>query len=251
MSPSMETVAAGLAGFAFASLLSFARKPQVVRQDAQPTSRLPTGGNSDSYLPQNTPTFSLPGMGHDFHMLARLVAEKQRSVNLLPPASRAEESMRETLKSFHPQLAEFSSFEWRADLTGQNLFNVSEMVGRNTHVTFATNSQSQGQHLTKRSHTTPPWSQSKEHYFEPVTRDHEASRTRSIESIPDEYTDRQRDQQSRKCCRRGDYSRRRGWGWCRARDDDTKLTGRGWSGPRGDDDDDRWGWSRYREERYT
>ena len=235
MSPSMETIAAGLAGFALANLFSFARKPLVIRQESLPTY-------------SDTPPSNSPAMGHDYHILARLVADKQRQLDSMPRASGSEESMRQILKSFQPQLAEFSSFEWRANLAGQSFPNVSEVVGRGTHMTYAANRQLQGQQPTKPSNVTA-WSQSEGNYSAPVTREHEVKRARSVESAPEDRAGTE--QRSRGCCRKGDDTRRRGWGWgChRGRDDETKPTGRDWPAPR--DDDERWGWPQYRQGRQS
>ena len=233
ISPSMETIAAGMAGFALARLFSFAQKPQIMRKESPRT--------------YDTPPSHFSGMGHDFHILARLIAEKERHLQFAPRATGAEEIMHQMLRSFQPQLAEFSSFEWRGSPTGQGFPNVSEMIGRSTHITYTAESQLQLQRQpAKPSKMTPAWSQSEENYFEPVTRDHEVKHTRSIEGTPEDYAGRQTDQRTRKCTRRGDDGRRRGWGWCRrGGDDEAKHAGRDWAEPR-DNDDDRWGWSRYR-----
>jgi hypothetical protein len=245
MSPSLETIAAGMAGFALASLFSFARKPQVVKQDTPPTSYLAPGGHLNSYVNPNTPATHFPGMGHDFHVLARLVGEKQQSLNLLLSPGRAEQDIHQMLKAFRPQLAEFSSFEWRANLT--------EMVGLKTHIVFGTNSLSQSPHSASHLSTIPAlpvWSERKESYHEPSPAEREVYRMRSIENAPEENPDGQRNQRRRKCCGRDDEARRTRRGWCRGRDEDTSPTSRGWFGPR-EDYRDRWGWSRYREEIYN
>src|ERR1700733_7669685 len=77
LSPSLENIAAGLAGFALASLFSFARKPQVIKQDTPPTYSSTTGADS-SYITPDTAPVHYPGMGHDFHILARALSQKQQ-----------------------------------------------------------------------------------------------------------------------------------------------------------------------------
>lgn len=238
MPPSVETVAAGVAGFALASLLSFARKPQVEKQDAPATSK--------------TPAIHFPGMGHDFHVLARLVGEKQQSLDLLTSRNGAEQNLLHMLRAFGPQLAEFSSFEWRANLTRQNYPGGSEIVGRNTHVVFVTGNPSQGVHSASHSSMVPGlagWSETSQTNCELATAERKANKMRSIENTPEETPDRQHNQRRRKCRGRDEETRTSRRGWRRSRDEDTTTspTNWGWTAPR-EDYRDGWGWSRYHEE---
>jgi hypothetical protein len=227
MSPSMETIAAGFAGFTLATLFSFARKAQVVKQESPSTS---------SFAP-NTPAIHFPGMGHDFHVLTRLVAEKQQRLDILASPAAAEQSIQQMLKAFRPQLAEFSCFEWHAHLNGQNYPKGSEVVGRHTYIMYATNTPSQ-----------LAWSDNRENYPGIVTAEREIKSTKTVENTPDESCDGQRDQRRRKCCGRDkdDEARRNHRGWCRGRGEDTRSANWGGFGLR-EDYRDRWGWSRYRE----
>jgi hypothetical protein len=247
LSPSLENIAAGLAGFALASLFSFARKPQVIKQDTPPAYSSPTGANG-SYTTPDTAPVHYPGMGHDFHVLARVLSQKQHQGLSLPAnAGPAEQQMRRLLESFRPQLAEFSNLEWRANVTGPNYPKASEMIGRTTTIAFVAESQSQGLGLAKSSEMIPFWSQSRENSSKAPTREGEGNCTRSIDNAAEECTDGLQNQRSRKYWRRGDESRRGHRGWCKGREDDSTPMKRGWSGPR-DDYDERWGWARYREE---
>jgi hypothetical protein len=230
MSPSMETIAAGLAGFTLASLLPFARKPQAAKQESPPTSYMAVGTNLNSSVPTNTPAIHFPGMGHDFHMLARLVAEKQHPLTLPSTTGGAEESMLQILRNFHPQLTEFSSFEWRANFNGhKNYPNASEMVGRNTYITYAASSQSQPLHPTSTSSMGPGWMQGSETLSENIMAELEACRMRPMEEMPEESRDGQRGQRRRKCCGRDkdDEARRSHRGWCRSRNEDASPASRG------------------------
>lgn len=241
ISPSMETIAAGLAGFTLASLLSFARKPHVVKQETPPP-------------PDTTPkapVMHFPGMGHDFHMLARLVAEKQRPVNLPTSTDDADDSMLRILTTFQPQLAEFGSFAWRANLNGQNYPTVSEIVGQSTYITYATKAQPQALHPTTASSMRPAWTQSNGDLGE-ITVNRETKVFKAVENKAEQDTDVQRKPRHQTCCGRGMDNETR-WNrrsWCRSRDDEditpppSSQAGRG---PR-EDYRDRWGWSRYREE---
>src|SRR3954454_9420597 len=104
LSPSLENIAAGLAGFALASLFSFARKPQVIEQDTPPTYSSTAGVNGSYTTPDTTPVH-YPGMGHDFHVLARVLSQKQQQALSHPvSADPAEQQMRRLLESFRPQL---------------------------------------------------------------------------------------------------------------------------------------------------
>jgi hypothetical protein len=247
LSPSLENIAAGLAGFALASLFSFARKPQVIKQDTPPTCSSTTGGNG-SYTTPDTAPVHYPGMGHDFHVLARTLSQKQQQgVSLPANAGPAEQQMRRLLESFRPQLAEFSNLEWRADITAPSHPNASEMIGRTTTIAFVAESQSQSQDLPKPSETIPFWSQSRENSSKIPVREGEGNRVRSIDNAAEECADGLRNQRSRKYYRRGDESRRGYWGWYKGREDDGTPMKRGWSGPR-EDYNERWGWPRYREE---
>jgi hypothetical protein len=242
LSPSLENIAAGLAGFALASLFSFARKPQVIKQDTPQTYSSPTGTNGSYTTPDTTP-IHYPGMGHDFHVLARAVSQKQQQALSLPAnAGPAEQQMRRLLESFRPQLAEFSSLEWRANLTGPNYPNASEVIGRTTTIAFVAESQSQGLDLAKSSE--PLWSRSRENSSKVPMREDDGNHVRSIGNATEECADGPRNRRSRKCCRRGDESRR---GWWKGPEDDGAPMRRGWSGPR-KDYDEGWGWAQYREE---
>jgi hypothetical protein len=239
LSPSLENIAAGLAGFALASLFSFARKPQVIKQDTPPTYSSPTGTNGSYTTPDTTP-IHYPGMGHDFHVLARALSQKQQqALNLPANAGPAEQQMRQLLESFRPQLAEFSSLEWRTNLTGPNHPKASEMIGRTTTIAFVAESQSQGLDWAKSSEMTPQWSQSREKSSK--------AQMRSIDNASGECADGPRNQRNRKCYRRGYESRRGRRGWWKGQENDGAPMGQGWSGPR-EDYDERWGWARHREE---
>ena len=247
LSPSLENIAAGLAGFALASLFSFARKPQVIKQDTPPTYSSPTGTNGSYTTPDTTP-IHYPGMGHDFHVLARALSQKQQQALSLPAnAGPAEQQMRRLLESFRPQLAEFSSLEWRANLAGPNHPKASEMIGRTTTIAFVAESQSQGLDLAKSSEMTPLWSQSRENSSKVSMREDEGNRVRLIDNASEERADGPRNQRSRKCYRRGDESRRGRRGWWKGPEDDGAPMRQGWSGLR-EDYDERWGWARHREE---
>src|ERR1700733_13488299 len=247
LSPSLENIAAGLAGFALASLFSFARKPQVIKQDTPPTYSSTTGADS-SYITPDTAPVHYPGMGHDFHVLARALSQKQQQGLSLPAnAGPAEQQMRRLLESFRPQLAEFSNLEWRADITGPNHLKASEMISRTTAIAFVAESQSRGLDLAKSSEMIPFWSQSSENSSKVPMREGEGNRVRPIDNAAEECADGPRNRRSRKYSRRGDESRRGHWGWCKGREDDGTPMKRSWPGPR-EDYDERWGWPRYREE---
>jgi hypothetical protein len=247
LSPSLENIAAGLAGFALASLFSFARKPQIIKQDTPPTYSSTPDTNGSYTTPDTTP-IHYPGMGHDFHVLARALSQKQQQALSLPAnAGPAEQQMRQLLEGFRPQLAKFSSLEWRANLTGPNYPKASEMIGRTTIIAFVAESQSQGLDLARSSEMIPLWSQSRENSSKVPTREDEDNRMRSIDNTTEECADGPRNQRSRKCCRRGDESRRGCRGWYKGREDDGTPMRRGWSGPR-EDYDERWGWARHHKE---
>jgi hypothetical protein len=208
--PSLENIAAGLAGFALASLFSFARKPQVIKQDTPPTYSSAPGTNG-SYTTPDTTSIHYPGMGHDSHVLARALSQKQQQALSLPAsAGPAEQQMRRPLESFRPQFAEFSSLEWRAHLNGPNYPQASEMIGRTTTIAFVAESQSQGLDSAKSSEMMPLWSQSREDSSKVPMREDEGNRMRLIDNATEECADGPRNQRSRKCRRRGDESRR-GW----------------------------------------
>ena len=136
LSPSLENIAAGLAGFALASLFSFARKPQVIKQDTPPTYSSTAGANG-SYTTPDTSPVHYPGMGHDFHVLARVLSQKQQQAVSHPAsAGPAEQQMHRLLESFRPQLAEFNRLGWHANLTGPNYPKASETIGRTTTIVF-------------------------------------------------------------------------------------------------------------------
>lgn len=246
MSPSMETIAAGLAGFTLASLLSFARKPQAVRQESPANPYMVAGTNLNSSISASTPAMHFPGMGHDFHILARLIAEKQRPLNVPASTGGPEESMHQILKVFQPQLAQFSSFEWRANPSG------SELVGRNTHITYVANGHAQPLYPPSTSSMRPGWLQGKETVSENYITEREASRMGLLETTREEGPDGERGQQRRKCCGRekDDEARKSRRGWRRSRNEDASPASPGWFEPR-EDYRDRWGWSRYREEGYN
>ena len=247
LSPSLENIAAGLAGFALASLFSFARKPQAIKQDTSPTYSSNTGTNG-SYTTPDTAPVHYPGMGHDFHVLARALSQKQQQGLSLPAnAGPAEQQMRRLLESFRPQLAEFSNLEWHADITRPSYPKAPGMIGQTTTIAFVAESQSQGLDLAKSSEMIPFWSQSGENSSKIPTREGGGNCVRSIDNAAEECADGPQNQRSRRYYRRGDESRRGHWGWCKGREDDDTPKKRGWSGPR-EDYDERWGWARYREE---
>jgi hypothetical protein len=154
--------------------------------------------------------------------------------------------MRRLLESFRPQLAEFNRLEWHANLTRPDCPKASEMIGRTTTIAFVAESQSQGLELAKPSEMIPSWSQSRENSSKVPMREDEGNRMRSIDNATEECADGPQNQRNRKCCRRGDESRRGPWGWCKGREDDGTPMRRGWSGP-SEDYNERWGWARYRE----
>ena len=246
LSPSLENIAAGLAGFALASLFSFARKPQVIKQDTPPTYSS-TAGTNGSYTTSDAAPVHYPGMGHDFRVLARVLSQTQQGVSLRANAGPAEQQMRQLLESFRPQLAEFSSLEWRANLNGPNYPKALEVIGQTTTIAFAAESQTQGLDLAKSSEMIPFWSQGRENSSKVPKREDGGSHMRSIDNATEECADGPRNRRSRKYCRRGDESRRGHWGWCKGREDDSTPMKRGWPGPR-EDYDEGWGWARYREE---
>jgi hypothetical protein len=234
MSPSMETIAAGFAGFTLATLFSFARKPQVIKQKSPSTS---------SIVP-NTAAVHFPSMGHDFHILARLVGEKQQRLDLLASPFATEQSIQHMLKEFRPQLAEFSSFEWHTHLNGQNYPKGSQVVGRHTYIMYATNAPSQIPGSASHTSMVPAlvaWSDSRENYPGLFTAEREIKPTRPIGNTPAENCDGQHDERRRKGCGRDkdDEARRSRRGWCRSRDEDTSPANWGWFGAR-EDYRDRW-----------
>jgi hypothetical protein len=228
LSPSLENIAAGLAGFALASLFSFARRPQVIKQEPLPTYSSTTGAN-DSYANPPTAPVHYPDMGHNFHVLARVSSQTQQQVLSIPAnTGPAKQQMLWLLESFRPRLAEFSNLEWHANLARSSDPGALEVIGRTTTNVFVAESQTKVLGLAKSSEMMPLWSQNRENFSGVPMKEGEGNRMRSIGNTNEECADGQRNQRSRKYCRRGDESRRGHWGWCKDQEDDRTPVKQRW-----------------------